>query len=111
MIEKSEFKINEDLEIDNWTMAIDGFPDPFIVSCFIDDERIFVALFYNYRQIHNHFILNVELMYRESVVVKHELQSSVKNFPYKCFYNPDLEEIYVFYRQGYSFIIDKNELI
>lgn len=48
-------------------------------------------------------------MHRESEITKLELPSSVKNFPYKCFYNPDMSEIYVFYRQGYSFIIDKEK--
>ena len=48
VIEKSEFKINEELDINNWTMAIDGFPDPFIVCCFVADDLIFVSLFYNY---------------------------------------------------------------
>ena len=32
-----------------------------------------------------------------------------KNFPYKCFYNEDKNEIYSFYRTGQSFIIDANE--
>lgn len=62
VIEKTEFKINEELDIDNWTMAIDGFPDPFIVCCFVADDLIFVSLFYNYRQIHYHFIFNTDLM-------------------------------------------------
>lgn len=39
-----------------------------------------------------------------------ELTSSIKNFPYKCFYNPDKEEIYSFYRQGYSFIIPAKDI-
>lgn len=28
------------------------------------------------------------------------------NFPYQAFYNPDLNEVYQFYRQGQAFIID-----
>ena len=62
VIEKFEFKINEELGIDNWTMAIDGFPDPFIVCCFISDDLIFVNLFYNYHQIHYHFVFDTESM-------------------------------------------------
>lgn len=33
------------------------------------------------------------------------MDSNKKNFPYKSFYNPDLNEVYLFYRQGQSFII------
>lgn len=49
------------------------------------------------------------MMHIEGEIVQMELKSSVKNFPYKCFYNPDDEEIYSFYRQGYSFIINKDD--
>ena len=31
--------------------------------------------------------------------------SSRKNFPYKCFYNDEDEEVYAFYRQGEFFNI------
>ena len=32
-----------------------------------------------------------------------------KNFPWKCFYNEDAKEVYVFYRQGQAFTIKKND--
>lgn len=48
-ISKCEFDVNKELGIDNYTMAIDGFPDPFIVCCFISNDQIFVNLFYNYK--------------------------------------------------------------
>tara|TARA_B110000285_G_C14791031_1_gene453039 strand:- start:247 stop:372 length:126 start_codon:yes stop_codon:yes gene_type:complete len=31
--------------------------------------------------------------------------SSKKNFPYKCFYNDEEDEVYAFYRQGEFFNI------
>ena len=34
------------------------------------------------------------------------MDSNKKNFPYKSFYNPDLDEVYLFYRQGQSIIIN-----
>lgn len=79
-------------------MAIDGFPDPFIVCSFVDDNHVFVNLFYNYKQIHYHFIFNTDSMQIQGKPYQFELKSSIKNFPYKCFYNPDLNEIYSFYR-------------
>lgn len=47
-IMKNEVDINKELGIDDWTMAIQGFADPYIVCCFISEELIFVSLFYNY---------------------------------------------------------------
>jgi len=37
------------------------------------------------------------------------LGSSIKNFPYKCFYSEEKGEIYSFYRQGYAFIINPKD--
>ena len=31
--------------------------------------------------------------------------TSRRNFPYKCFYNEDLDEVYSFYRQGQALTI------
>lgn len=51
-----ELDINQLLGIDDWTMAIQGFPDPYITCTFIDDTRVFVNLFHNHKLIHYHFI-------------------------------------------------------
>jgi len=51
-----DFDINKCLGINDYTMPIQGFPDPFITCSFITDDRIAVQLFYNYSQIHYHFI-------------------------------------------------------
>jgi len=57
-IAENELNINKLLGINDWTMAIEGFDDPFITCTFIDDERIFVNLFHNYTLTHYHFIFN-----------------------------------------------------
>ena len=36
-------------------------------------------------------------------------ESSKKNFPYKSFYNEEKNQIYTFYRQGHSLIIDEKD--
>ena len=54
--EQEDFDINTALNIDDYTMPIQGFPDPFITCTFIDDNRIAVQLFYNYSQVHYHFV-------------------------------------------------------
>ena len=55
-IEKRELNINEALGLDDHTMPIDNFPDPFINCCFIDGKKhedgskvkyVFVNLFYS----------------------------------------------------------------
>ena len=38
--------------------------------------------------------------------VSFKMDSNKKNFPYKSFYNEDLNEVYLFYRQGQSMIIN-----
>ena len=40
------FDINEALELDNSTMPIAGFADPFVVTCIVDEHTVFVSLFH-----------------------------------------------------------------
>ena len=37
------------------------------------------------------------------------LGDSKRNFPYKCFYNDELGEVYSFYRQGHAFVITEKD--
>ena len=90
------------LGLNDWTMAISGFPDPFITCCFVNDDLVYVNLFYNYTLSHFHFIYNITRRCVEGEIVKIDLECSKKNFPYKCFYNDEKQEIYSFYRQGQS---------
>jgi hypothetical protein len=80
-----------------------------VTCCFITDEKVFINLFYNPTLTHYHFIWDVT---KKSIVgkpVQLKMECSKKNFPYKCFYNEDKHEIYSFYRQGFSFIIDADD--
>jgi len=97
-IKANEVDINTLLGLDNWTMAISGFSDPYITCCFIDDDRVFVNLFYNPTCTHYHFIYNFKSHKMEGNPVNKVLDCSRKNFPYKCFYNEEKDEIYSFYR-------------
>lgn len=36
------------------------------------------------------------------------METNSKNFPYKCFYNDEKNEVYLFYRQGQAFTINPN---
>ena len=109
-IEADEFKINEALDLDDYAMCNDDFPDANITCCFIDDETIFVALFHNYTRTHYHFIYDCKrkciLDNREPV--KMVLDCTRKNFPYKCFYSEENQQIYCFYRQGMAFTVRLN---
>ena len=81
------------------------FPDPFVTLTWISDHRLFVNCFHNHDLVHYHFIY--DLRKREIVgnISHRVLQCTKKNFPYRCFYNPDKDEVYSFYRQGQAFII------
>lgn len=98
-IAADEVNINEELGLNNYTMPINNFPDPFISCHFITDTLIFVNLFHNATLTHYHFFWNTETRKRshDSSMV---LDCNNKNFPQKCFYNSDNNEIYSFYRQG-----------
>jgi hypothetical protein len=102
-IKDNELDINNLLKLNNWTMAISGFPDPYITCCFIDNDRLFIDLFYNYDLTHIHFVYDIKQKKVLGEVVKMQLDCSQKNFPYKCFYNDEKKEIYSFYRQGHTF--------
>ena len=54
-IDQSELDINKELGLNNHTMPINDFPDPFISCVFIDDNLIFVNLFHNATLTHHHF--------------------------------------------------------
>ena len=99
-IKENELDINALIGIDDWTMACQDFPDPYIVCCFITDEKVFISFFHNFTQTHYHFIYDVVERKIVGEVVKFVLDCNKKNFPYKSFYNEDLNEIYLFYRQG-----------
>jgi hypothetical protein len=90
-------------------MPISGFPDPFIVCCFIDDNRLFIALFHNKTQMHYHFIYNDSRKKVEGEVVSMKMDCTSKNFPYKVFANDENNESYIFYRQGQVFTVNNTD--
>ena len=47
-IDSKELKINELLGIDDYSLAIDNFQDPFITCCFINDSTLFVNFLYTH---------------------------------------------------------------
>ena len=86
-------------------MPNNNFPDPFITCVFCSDNKIFVNLYHNYSLTHHHFFFEIES--REIIdytSVKLD-GSNNKNFPYKCFYNTEYNEVYSFYRQGQSITV------
>lgn len=59
-IKDNDFNINDALNLDNHTMPIDNFPDPFIACVFVSDQMLFVNLFHNASLTHHHFFFNIE---------------------------------------------------
>ena len=101
---ESEVNVNDILGIDEKTMAVSNFPDPFITICFVSDDKLFVNLFYNYTCTHYHFFYDVENKKAEGIT-SFNIGNSKKNFPYKSFYNDEENEVYSFYRQGQAITI------
>lgn len=42
-------------------------------------------------------------------LIEIKMETNGKNFPFKCFYNDDRNEVYVFYRQGEALTINPNK--
>ena len=97
-IKQNELDINQLVGIDDWTMANQDFPDPYIVCCFVTDEKVFIGFFHNFTLTHYHFIYDIEKREVVGEIVQTKMDCNKKNFPYKSFYNEDLNEIYLFYR-------------
>lgn len=57
-IHMDELDINKQIGINNYTMPINNFPDPYITTCFVNDDLLFVNLFYNATLTHHHFFWN-----------------------------------------------------
>ena len=55
-IRQMEVDINKLLNINDHTMPIQNFPDPFITCCFINDNLIFIQLYYVPTFMHYHFL-------------------------------------------------------
>jgi hypothetical protein len=100
LIKSSTLDINSLLKLDDWTMIIDGFAEPFVSCCFVGLDTLFVFLFYTPKKTHYHFLYNTKTNQMVGSPVEITLDCNAKNFPVKCFYNDDKDEIYAFYRQG-----------
>ena len=98
-IAEEELDINSILDINNYTMPIDNFPDPFITCTFVRDHLIFINLFHSATLTHYHFFYDLSKKETHGIT-KITIDSNDKNFPYKCFYNEEDNEVYSFYRQG-----------
>ena len=59
-IAENELDINALLGLNNHTMPINDFPDPFVSCCFVTDTLIFVNLFENAKLLHHHFFYDTE---------------------------------------------------
>jgi hypothetical protein len=101
-IKDSEFVINDKIDINHFTIPISNFPEPFITCTFINDDNLYVNLFYNYDQDHHHFIYNIPGK-TISCHKKIHMDCTRLNFPYKCFWDSNQNQVYSFYRQGQSF--------
>ena len=59
-VEGWELDVNKELNMNNHTMPINDFPDPFISCVFIDDNLLFVNLFHNATLTHHHIFYSFE---------------------------------------------------
>lgn len=55
----SELDINKEFNLNNHTMPINNFPDPFMNCTFVNDDLLFVNLFHNKERLHIHFFYHI----------------------------------------------------
>ena len=79
-IAAEELNINEELGLNNYTMPINNFPDPFIACSFITDDLMFINLFHNATLTHHHFFWNTKTRKR-SGDASLKMDCNNKNFP------------------------------
>jgi hypothetical protein len=110
-VDCSTVNVNKLLGIKPNTMCHNDFHDPYMTGCFIDQDIIFVSVFENFSLTHYHFFFDLvkRTLVGEVHVKKMEGIMPGTDFPIKCFYNEDLKEVYLFYRQGNSFILNIKE--
>ena len=98
-IQKDEVNFNDILSLNNFTMCHNEFNDPFITCCFINADTMYVNLYHNHSTMHYHFIFDLQHRAIIGKVSSMNLESK-SNFPFKCFYNEEKDEVHSFYRQG-----------
>jgi len=59
-IAAEELDVNKELGLDNHTMPIDNFPDPFITCVFVSDELLFANLYHTPTRTHHSFVYNIK---------------------------------------------------
>lgn len=94
---ENELDINKVLKFNNHTMPINNFYDPFIACCFVQDDLLFVNLFHNKQRKHHQFFWRISTRQMTNYL-DIEVSSGPRNFPVKCFYNSEYNEVYSFYR-------------
>lgn len=105
-----EFDINKALDINDYTMPIQGFPDPYINCAFVTNDLVYVALFYNFDMTHYNFMYDHRTRsIVEGSVKTLKMECTPKNFPYKSFYNDEDGVCYTFYRQGEAITVNPDK--
>jgi hypothetical protein len=58
-IASEELDVSKELNLDNHTMPIDNFPDPFITCTFITNELLYANLYHTPTRTHHSFVYNI----------------------------------------------------
>lgn len=107
----AKLNINEHFKIDNNTIPIAGFAQPFATCCFMDNNEIYYNFFYKDTKTHYHFTYDPIAKEVKQDIHSFEISNcTVKNFPQKVFYSQKKREISSFYRQGYNFEISADDI-
>jgi len=96
--------------INDYTMVCHNLNEPFLSCVFIDPERVFVALFYNFKHTHYHFTYNMTERRLEGEVSSITFEGqTLNNYVIQAFFSEDTDELYVFYREGQAITMPRKD--
>jgi len=95
----------EDINIDASTRPNDNFPDPFCNACFTENGTIFVNVYHAKSHCMFHFTYSIPDKKVTNACVKTQLDDNTRDFPLNCYYDKTRNYVYIFYRQGMSYMI------
>lgn len=108
---QQDVNVNAMFGINNHTIPIRGLLHPICICCFTSASEVFFTFFHRTTKTHYHFIYNTQTKTSTQGIQSHHFaDGTVKNFPQKCFYDPEAGTVHVFYRQGYLIEVDASEI-
>ena len=106
-----DLDISKLFKLEFQSLPLPGSFFPFSTCCFLGEDEIFYNFFNQKDKTHYHFIYNIKKMTLNQQLQHQFIEDcTIKNFPWKCFFDPKTSRVHCFYRQGTAFIISTENI-